>query len=227
MGNHGNGPATGAHRAGGLGSRLPLVLTAVAGVVLLGLGVLLGLVLGRTSGGGVAAPVAAVAPGSTSTTRTVDAATDGSPTLMGEVVRVDTGDEVVVRVGTEEVVVAILGIRAPEMAGPNRTTGECGAAEALRFADRTLSGQTVTLVPDPTIPAVDEQGRRLAYVVLASQLSYTDAALSAGVVTADTSRKLWYAPVFAREQAEAVKADRGMWGDPCDATPGRPLRAGT
>ena len=227
MGNHGNGPVTGAHRAGGPGSRLPLVLTAVAGVVLLGLGVLLGLVLGRTSGGGVAAPVAAVAPGSTSTTSTVDAATDGSPTLMGEVVRVDTGDEVVVRVGTEEVVVAILGIDAPEMAGPARATGECGAAQALRFADRTLSGQTVTLVPDPTIPAVDEQGRRLAYVVLASQLSYTDAAISAGVVTADTSRRLWYAPVFAREQTEAVEADRGMWGDPCDATPGRPLRAGT
>ena len=226
MGNH-----TGAHRAagaaaGGPVSRLPLVLTAVAGVVLLGLGVLLGLVLGRTTGGGSAAPVAAVAPGST-TARAVDVATDGSPTLMGEVVRVDNGDEVVVRVGGEEVVVAILGIRAPEMAGPNRTTGECGAAEALRFADRTLSGQTVTLVPDPTIPAVDEQGRRLAYVVLPTQLSYTDAAISAGVVTADTSRKLWYAPVFAREQAEAVKADRGMWGDPCDATPGRPLRAGT
>ncbi|MFC5064695.1 thermonuclease family protein [Actinomycetospora atypica] len=228
MGNHGNGPATGAHRAVGPGRHLPLLLTAVGGVVLLGLGVLLGLVLGRGSGGAAAAaPVAAVAPTSTPTARAADATAGAPPTLMGEVVRVDTGDEVVVRVGTEEVVVGILGIDAPEMAGPTRTTGECGAAEALRFADRTLSGQTVTLVPDPTIPAVDDRGRRLAYVVLPTQLSYTDAAISAGVVTADTSRRLWYAPVFAREQAEAVKADRGMWGDPCDATPGRPLRAGT
>lgn len=227
MDNRGNGPATGAHRAAGPGSRLPLVLTAVAGVLLLGLGVLLGLFLGRTSGGAVAAPVAAVAPGTSTSARAVDAAMVGSPTVMGEVVRVDTGDEVVVRVGTEEVVVAILGVSAPKMAGPSRTTGECGAAEALRFADRTLSGQTVTLVPDPTIPAVDERGRRLAYVVLPSQLSYTDAAISGGFVTADTSRKLWYAPVFAREQTEAAKADRGIWGSPCDATPGRPLRAGT
>ena len=46
-------------------------------------------------------------------------------------------------------------------------------------------------------------------------------------VAEECSRKLWYAPVFAREQAEAAKADRGIWGSPCDATPGRPLRAGT
>ena len=110
--------------------------------------------------------------------------------------------------------------------GPERTTSQCGANAALPFADQRLSGQTVTLVPDPTVPEVDDQGRRLAYVVLPSQLNYTDAALQAGVVSADTDRKLWYAPVFAREQSEAADAKRGLWGPPCRATPGRPLPAG-
>ncbi|MCD2185901.1 thermonuclease family protein [Actinomycetospora soli] len=213
------GPSTGAHRAVRPGpSPLRVGLAALA---LLALGVGVGLLVAPRG-----ADTAAPRPTSVVTSPVSAAPAASHPTMLGQVVRVDSGDEVVVRVGEREMVVAVLGITAPRMAGPQRTTGECGAADALRFADRTLSGQTVTLVPDPTIPESDDAGRRLAYVVLPSQLSYTDAALLAGVVAADTSRPLWYAPVFAREQAEAVTDDRGIWGAPCRARPGEPFPAG-
>jgi endonuclease YncB( thermonuclease family) len=218
------GPTTGSHHAVPVGAwraRLPLLLAALTGVLLAA-----GLVVGRlTAPGPGAVPVAATPAASTSPASAVPAASH--PTLLADVVRVDSGDEVMVRVDGAEQTVAILGITAPQSAGPERTTAQCGANDALRFADERLSGQTVTLVPDPTVPEVDDQGRRLAYVVLPSQLSFTDAALLAGVVTADTGRKLWYAPVFAREQSEAVGAERGLWGPPCRATPGRPLPAGS
>jgi endonuclease YncB( thermonuclease family) len=214
------GPATGAHRASRPGA--PRARLALAAVALLGLGVVVGLLV-APGGAEVAAPAATTVV----TSPVASGPASSHPTLLGQVVRVDSGDEVVVKVNGTDVVVSVLGIAAPRSAGPRRATGECGAAEALRFADRTLSGQTVTLVPDPTIPEVDDTGRRLAYVVLPSQLSYTDAALIAGVVAADTSRKLWYAPVFAREQSEAAADDRGLWGAPCRAEPGEPFPPGS
>ncbi|MDL5158820.1 thermonuclease family protein [Actinomycetospora termitidis] len=222
MGDHGGGPGTGAHRAV---RRDPAPLRlAAAGLVLLGLGVAIGLLVAPRSGETPAAPTAAVVATPTTAGPTSPAS---HPTLLGEVVRVDSGDEVVVRTGDgTEHVVAILGITAPRVAGPQRATGECGAAEALRFADRTLGGQTVTLVPDPSVPETDDAGRRLAYVVLGTQLNFTDAALLTGVVTTDTSRALRYAPVFDRERQEAVDGDRGMWGAPCRAVPGRALPVG-
>ena len=224
------GPATGSHHAVPVGAwraRLPLLLAVLTGVVLLAAG----LVVGRlTAPGPGAVPVATTPAASTAAASATSAASSAPaaphPTLLADVVRVDSGDEVMVRVDGAEQTVSILGITAPQAAGPGRTSSQCGANAALRFADERLSGQTVTLVPDPTVPEVDDQGRRLAYVVLPSQLSYTDAALLAGVVSADTGRKLWYAPVFAREQSEAVDANRGLWGPPCRATPGRPLPAG-
>jgi micrococcal nuclease len=135
--------------------------------------------------------------------------------MLADVTRVVTGDEIVVRVGTTEIPVRVLGLDTP---APAATT-ECGGREALEYADRRLSGQTVTLVPDPTQPEFDDQGHRLSYVVLRSQLSYTDAALMDGIGRADTSRPLWYAPVFAQEQGRAAAARVGIWGVPCEERP--------
>ncbi len=230
------GPGTGTHhavttgshhavRTGPWRSRLPLVLAVLLGLVLLAGGVAAGR-LSAPGAAAVAAPTASAGVVSTPAPAPAGPAVS-HPTMFGEVVRVDSGDEIMVRVDGTPQTVSILGITAPQSAGSGRTTTECGAAAALTFADQRLSGQTVTLVPDPTVPEVDDQGRRLAYVVLPSQLNYTDAALQAGVVAADTGRKLWYAPVFAREQTEAADDDRGIWGAPCDATPGRAFPSGS
>ncbi|MCD2192042.1 hypothetical protein LQ327_01380 [Actinomycetospora endophytica] len=127
-------------------------------------------------------------------------------TVIGRVVAVQDAQTVTVSIAGQDATVSVLGLEAP--------TG-CGRDAALDFAEDTLDGQTVTLVPDPTIPPVDDQGRRLAYVVLPSELSYTDAALLGGYAARSTARPLWYDPVFVREQRDAQRARAGIWGAPC------------
>lgn len=148
----------------------------------------------------------------------VGAELPSSPTMLARVVSVEAGDAVTVDVAGSAIAVRVLGIDAPDPGGPGRAA-ECGGTEAARFATDQLVGQPVTLVPDPTVPEVDEQGRRLTYVVLRSQLSFTDAALMAGVARTDTSRPLWYADVFTEEQQRAAAAGTGIWGAPCRQVP--------
>ena len=128
----------------------------------------------------------------------------GPPTLFGRVVDVRDPGTVVTDVGGRPVQVAVIGVDAA-------TIPPCAAADATAFARRTLQGQTVTLVPDPTLPPVP--GVTRAYPVLESQLSYSDAVISAGWATpAGPSR---YRAVFDRERREAQDAGRGMYGPPC------------
>lgn len=200
-----------ARRAGSRGV-LGVVLAAVA---LLLVGGVAGFV---AAGAGTDEPPAAPTAQSTaSTSAATPEAVAGNPTLLGEVTRVASGDLIMVRIGATEESVRVLGLDTPDLGtAPGSATVQCGSREALAYADQRLTGQMVTLVPDPTLPERDERGARLAYVVLRSQLNYTDAALNDGVGRADTSRPLWYADVFAREQADAERAGRGIWGEPCD-----------
>lgn len=192
---------------------------ALAAVALIVVGGVVGFVVGRT-GSGDAVAASGPQPASTVSASGASAPTAGRPTLLGQVTRVASGDEIMVRIGEAEEAVRVLGLDTPSLGtDPGSATAQCGSREALAYADRRLTDQMVTLVPDPTIPERDERGARLAYVVLRSQLNYTDAALRDGIGRADGSRPLWYADVFAREQTEAVDADRGMWGAPCNAEP--------
>ena len=93
------------------------------------------------------------------------------------------------------VTVAIVGLDAA-------TVPPCARTASVDFARRTLDGQTVTLVPDPTLPP--QQGVTRAYAVLGTQLSYTDAAIRQG-----------QAPSAGREQRDARDDGVGMWGPPC------------
>jgi endonuclease YncB( thermonuclease family) len=203
-----------------------VVALGVAALALVAVGLATGYVLGAagssdTAGGAdSSAPHAAPAPAPSPVTAA--SGLPSRPAMIGEVTRVVSGDEVVVRSADSDMRVRILGLATPEpmSASPGgSSTAECGSREALEFADGRLTGQAVTLVPDPTQPELDDRGRRLAYVVLRSQLNYTDDALLAGIGRADTSMPLWYADVFAREQRTAVDGGRGIWGPPCRTTP--------
>jgi endonuclease YncB( thermonuclease family) len=188
-----------------------------------------GLLVGRATSSPASSPAAAPArdgtaaspaPGSAiAAPAAATGALPSRPTMLADVTRVVTGDQIVVRVGATEIPVRVLGIDTPDPAATAGGAGQCGSREALEYAGRRLSGQTVTLVPDPTQPEFDDQGHRLSYVVLHSQLSYTDAVLMDGIGRADTSRPLWYAPVFAQEQGRAAAARVGIWGAPCEARP--------
>src|SRR6478609_2341097 len=58
--------------------------------------------------------------------------------------------------------VRLLGIDTPETKKPGYTVG-CWGPEATEFAQSTMVGQRVALVPDPTLDRTDRFGRTLAY----------------------------------------------------------------
>ena len=130
----------------------------------------------------------------------------GPATLYGTVVEVPDLATAVVDVDGQPVQVAILGIDASQ-------TLPCARPDALAFARDTIGGQQVTLVPDPTVAAPRTDSRR-AYLVLASQLSYTDAAILAGWAAPGGPPAL-YRAVFDNEAREARTAARGMWSPTC------------
>lgn len=186
-------------RAGPSRTRLALVSILVLGV--LGLGIIVGLVLAPRE---VSAVAAASAP------------SPFRPTMIGQVVAVRDGSTITVQVGDRPVDVVILGLDTPDPASPGRPA-QCGAGSAAAYAADTLTGQVVTLVPDPSVAEFDAEGRRQAYVVLRSQASYTDLALSDGIGRHSTSPTAWYDAVFAREEATARDSGAGIWGAPCRA----------
>ncbi|MFC5065205.1 pyridoxamine 5'-phosphate oxidase family protein [Actinomycetospora atypica] len=181
-------------------SRGTLAALAVLGVLVLLLGAL-SIVL-ATSGGqqevGAQSPAPAPAPAA-------DAAPTGPPVLRGQVRQVLDPATVVVDVDGRPVTVAVVGLDAA-------TIPACATPAALAFARETLDGQTVTLVPDPTLPP-SPSGPTRAYAVLGSQLSYTDAAILGGHAKASGAAQ--YRAVFDREQGVAQDDGVGMWGPPC------------
>ena len=64
--------------------------------------------------------------------------------------------------GGAQVEVRVLGIDTPETKKPG-TPVQCGGPEATAYAKRVLSGQTVTLVNDPSQDRLYRYGRTLAY----------------------------------------------------------------
>lgn len=151
---------------------------------------------GRRGDGGGGPAVTAAPP-------VVDGGPSGPATLYGRVLDVTDPATVVVDVAGRPVTVGVVGLDAA-------TVPPCAMSDSLSFARRTLRDQTVTLVPDPTLPAAS---RPRAYVVLGTQLSYTDAAIRAGWAPAAGAAQ--YQAVFDGEQRAAQSAGIGMWGPPC------------
>lgn len=168
-----------------------LVLIALVATLVVAVGL-----SGRRADGGGGPPATAPPPA-------VDVGPSGPPTLYGRVLDVTDPATVVVDVAGRPVTVGVVGLDAA-------TVPPCAMTDSLSFARRTLRGQTVTLVPDPTLPAAP---RPRAYVVLGTQLSYTDAAIRAGWAPAAGAAQ--YQAVFDGEQRTAQSAGVGMWGPPC------------
>ncbi|WP_242623080.1 class F sortase [Pseudonocardia sediminis] len=127
----------------------------------------------------------------------------GPPTLYGRVVSVTDPSTAVVEVQRRRITVRVIGL------GP---TPDCARDPATAFARLMLTGEDVTLVPDPTLPADAAAPDWPAYLVLDSQQSYTDAAIRAGWAPAGEGR---YRSGFQEREQEARDAGSGMWGSPC------------
>lgn len=95
--------------------------------------------------------------------------------------------------------VRIAGIKAPAGA-------DCGADEALTHARSLLQGERVTVVPDPAEPGGP------VHLVLASQQSYSDAALVDGYATVSDGPWTYRAGGIG-EALDAAREQRGLWAD--------------
>jgi micrococcal nuclease len=112
--------------------------------------------------------------------------------------------------------VRLLGIDTPETKKPGYTVG-CWGPEATVFAESTLLGQRVALVPDSTQDKTDRYGRTLAYLDKADGWDYSIEAARAGAAHsyAYHYRPAQRADQIAAAEQEAKSAGRGLWGPPC------------
>lgn len=111
--------------------------------------------------------------------------------------------------------IRVLGIDTPETKKPGYSVG-CWGPEATQFANETLVGLRVTVIPDPTQDRTNSYGRTLAYLVKIDGWNYSVEAARAGTARAyvyDTPVQK-YGEIYAAEQ-EARAAGRGLWGPPC------------
>lgn len=176
------------------------LVAAIAVLVLAAAGVLTGIMITR---GADPDSAAAATPSGVAALGPVT----GPPTLLGRVRDVVDPATAVVEVQGRPITVSIIGVDVTR-------TPECARSDALRFATDFLEGEQVTLVPDPTLPApAPDSPTWPAYLVVPSQQSYTDAALTAGWVSAGQGR---YRPGFMTGERIAQTARAGMWGPPCN-----------
>ncbi|MBI1846861.1 MAG: thermonuclease family protein [Candidatus Rokubacteria bacterium] len=140
--------------------------------------------------------------------RAVTPASEAGPLLEADVVHVDDGDTVDVRIGGRDERVRYAGIDAPEIAhGP--TPGTRGGREAASANAALVAGRHVTL--EVAAQPRDRYGRLLAYV-------WRDGVM----VNAELVRLGWarvmtippntrYRQVLQTLQSEAQRAGRGLW----------------
>jgi endonuclease YncB( thermonuclease family) len=158
---------------------------------------LTGAVLAYTVGPRGAAPAAAAPSSPPAPSASAPAPVPPAVMVVRSAVVTAVDDGQSVHVDHELDPIRIDGIDAP-------TGTACGAPDSTSHARRMMLGQRVTLVPDTAMPDAGE------HVVLPTQLSYTDDALSSGYARAAPGA--WtYAAAFQREEASARDAHAGLW----------------
>jgi micrococcal nuclease len=125
------------------------------------------------------------------------------------VVRVIDGDTIVVRLGSRDEDVRLIGIDTPETVKPG-TPVQCFGERASHFAKRLLEGRRVRLVFG--VERHDVYGRSLAYAHLGRRF------VEAVLVRRGLARSLTippndrFAPLLRRLERRAALAGRGLWG---------------
>ena len=139
--------------------------------------------------------------------------------LEGVVTNVVDGDTLVVKVEGESRRVRLIGVDTPETVHPRKPVQYYGR-EASAFTKQALSGRRVWLEYD--VAPLDRYQRHLAYVWVERPARDEDAVrrgmFNARLLLEGYGRVMTiqpnsrYADLFARLQAEARKAGRGLWG---------------
>jgi endonuclease YncB( thermonuclease family) len=150
------------------------------------------------------------------------AAVDSAVGPVVTVTKVIDGDTVEVT-GAVNGVVEVLGIVAPRV-----DKEQCGAATAKAFAVKTLNNATVTLVADPSQPATDRAGNRLAFLRLPNGADYSVLAVQAGMARYyESPEPVGTAADIKAAEAQAEKQHTGLWAAPCYGRFTTPTSTGT
>ncbi len=127
------------------------------------------------------------------------------------VTRVVDGDTFKVMINGEEETVRVIGINTPETVDPRKDV-ECFGREASEFAKKTLVGQKVALVIDPTQDERDRYQRLLRYVTLVDGRDYGEVIISFGYAYEYTYIKPYEKQAVYKEiQAKAKNSGVGLW----------------
>jgi micrococcal nuclease len=138
------------------------------------------------------------------------AAVDSAVGPTVTITKVVDGDTVEVS-GAVNGVVEILGIVAPRL-----DKEQCGATTSKAYAVKTLNNTTVTLVTDPTQPATDRAGNKLAFLRLPNGADYSVMAVEAGMARYyESPQPVGNAAEIKAAEAQAEKKHTGLWGAPC------------
>jgi micrococcal nuclease len=131
-------------------------------------------------------------------------------TAAWTVVGVVDGDTIDVARGDDTDTVRLLGVDTPETHHPTQPV-ECFGPEATAYTDQHLRGRAVQLEAD--IEGRDRYGRRLAYVVVDGE-RFNDELLRRGfarLLVIEPNHA--HARTMLREELEAKRAGRGLWGE--------------
>jgi micrococcal nuclease len=138
------------------------------------------------------------------------AAVDSAVGPVVTVTKVIDGDTVEVS-GPVNGIVEVLGIVAPRL-----DKDQCGAATSKAFAVKTLNNTTVTLVTDPSQPATDHGGNKLAFLRLPDGADYSVVAVEAGMARYyESPQPVGNAAAIKAAEADAEKKSAGLWAAPC------------
>ena len=159
---------------------------------------------------GSAKLIATSEPGGPAAVNPAPAAVDSAVGPTVTITKVIDGDTVEVS-GAVKGVVEILGIVAPRL-----DKEQCGATTSKAYAVKTLNNATVTLVTDPTQPATDRAGNKLAFLRLPNGADYSVMAVEAGMARYyESPQPVGNAAEIKAAEAQAEKKHTGLWGAPC------------
>lgn len=129
------------------------------------------------------------------------------------VIKVVDGDTIVVRIGTLNETLRLIGINTPETVDPRKPV-ECFGKEASNRAKELLTGKRVRLEADPTQGERDKYQRLLRYVFLEDGTFFNQKMIEDGFAYEYTYNLPYkYQEEFKAAQAAAREAKRGLWAD--------------
>ena len=128
-----------------------------------------------------------------------------------DVVKVEDGATVVVRMADKNVTVRLIGVDIGEAAGSSKAAG-AKETEGTRFLMNLLAGESVCIAQDNAGDKTDKQGRMLVYLFRAPDGLFVNLeVIRQGYARADANSKSAYMGQFRDAEQFARGAGKGVW----------------